>query len=140
MNIIEALQALRDGKKIRVREWNDKRRFYSLMDDCVVDEKGRGEEINIRTLYALVDDTWELYAEPLKLTPEEIKALKLARDCGFKFIQRDGSLWVSPTGKTMSWVGVHMLYMWIPSLDGLLRSNWITHEPMSINELLKDEV
>ena len=75
------------------------------------------------------------YTEPSKypqLTPEEIKALKLARDCGFKFIQRDGSLWVSPTGKTMSWVGVQ----WIPSLDGLLRSNWITHEPMSINELL----
>jgi hypothetical protein len=92
-------------------------------------------EIILESKIAVIENVFAPYTEPSKypqLTPEEIKALKLARDCGFNLIHRDGSLWVSPTGKTMSWVGVQ----WIPSLDGLLRSNWITHEPMSINELL----
>jgi len=79
------------------------------------------------------------YTEPSKhpqLTPEEIKALKLARDCGFNLIQCECTKWVSPTGKEHSWVGVQ----WIPSLCVLNHSNWITEEPMSIDELLKDEV
>ena len=92
-------------------------------------------EIILESKIAVIENVFAPYTEQSKypkLTPEEIKALKLARDCGFNLIQCDGTMWVSPTGKKHSWVGVQ----WIPSLDGLLRSNWITPEPMSINELL----
>jgi len=133
MNIIDALQALKDGKKIRASVWKKGAYLMACQDGMICNEKGSITEIascNIST------NKWEIYTEPLKLTPEEIKALKLARDCGFNLIQCDGTMWVSPTGKEHSWVGVQ----WIPSLCVLNRSNWITEGPMSINELLKDEV
>jgi hypothetical protein len=137
MNIIEALQALRDGKKIRITEWNDKRRYYCLKGDRLVDESGKAEDINIRTSYVLVDDIWEIYTEPLKLTPEEIKALKLARDCGFADISRS-----SETDYTIlfNYAKFGMDYCLcaheVPSFAVLCDANWINGKGQSISELL----
>ena len=122
-NIDHIIELLEDGKEEQARK------FYN-------------ELVPLSEGYAVADEIYYFlkpYTEPSKypqLTPEEIKALKLARDCGFNLIQCDGTMWVSPTGKEHSWVGVQ----WIPSLCVLNRSNWITEGPMSINELLKDEV
>ena len=118
-NVDHIIELLEDGKEEQARK------FYN-------------ELVPLSEGYAVADEIYYFlkpYTEPSKhpqLTPEEIKALKLARDCGFNLIQCDCTMWVSPTGKEHSWVGVQ----WIPSLCVLNRSNWITEGPMSINELL----
>ena len=83
------------------------------------------------------------YTEPSKppqLTPEEIKALKLARDCGFNWITKVCSkeAWLSDINVEDDPLSASA--KWIPSLAVLNGAKWLTEEPMSINELLKDEV
>ena len=84
------------------------------------------------------------YTEPSKypqLTPEEIKALKLARDCGFADISRS-----SETDYTIlfNYAKFGMDYCLcaheVPSFTVLCDAKWINGKGQSINELLKDEV
>ena len=67
-----------------------------------------------------------------KLTPEEIKALKLARDCGFNFISKRVKQSTHIIIQKDDWIYAEN----IPAFEILDKSTWITEEPMSINELL----
>ena len=59
MNAIEAMQALKDGKKIRKRHWRDRKIHIQLnKNGQIVDP--RGDAIAMNT-YNLVSDEWELY-------------------------------------------------------------------------------
>ena len=148
MNIIEALQALKDGLKIRKTGWSNSSYYIYLTEGGVCNQIGEHEEIIISNLYHLAD-VWELYTEPLKLTPEEIKALKLARDCGFRWIHNHVDAW-SDSNQYEAWLtkekyASHSDHQdccarWIPSLAILNSASCLTEEPMSISELLKDEV
>jgi hypothetical protein len=83
------------------------------------------------------------------LTPEEIKALKLARDCGFNWIHNHADAW-SDSNQYEAWLtkekyasdsnNQDCCVRWIPSLAILNGALCLTEEPMSISELLKDEV
>jgi hypothetical protein len=101
--------------------------------------------------YAVADEIYYFlkpYTEPSKhpqLTPEEIKALKLARDCGFSEIRCGGELELTEVRAVnddrchSDWVLAYK----IPALENLTqgrRSFQITSNPMSISELLNDEV
>jgi len=140
MNIIEALQALKDGKKIRKTGWKD------IMYLCVKGNYVFRESNILCPIYiGDADDInctdWELYTEPLKLTPEEIKALKLARDCGFDVIFKNVYLRVCVKSQALGMSNVVCDTCFVPNLTVLGKSSWVSTEThMSINELLKDEV
>ena len=139
MNIIEALQALKDGKKIRKTGWKDIT-YLCVKGNYVFRESNILCPIYIGDADDLNCTDWELYTEPLKLTPEEIKALKLARDCGFNIVYRNK---YDSNGVAVAVKSEPISYWFVgyaPSLSCLSDSDWITNEPMSINELLKDEV
>ena len=139
MNVIEALQALKDGKQIQEKEWVTAL-YLELRDGEICFDDGdqytffvNGDDLSC--------DKYKLYIEPLKLTPEEIKALKLAQDCGFADISRS-----SETDYTIlfNYAKFGMDYCLcaheVPSFTVLHDAKWINGKGQSINDLLKDEV
>jgi len=137
MNVIEALQALKDRKKMR-RSWWDKGSYVEMKCDGTL--RNNNASLTDISVGNITNDDWELYTEPLKLTPEEIKALKLARDCGFDIVYRNK---YDSNGVAVAVKSEPVSYWFVgyaPSLSCLEYSDWITKEPMSINDLLKDEV
>lgn len=84
MNIIEALQALKEGKKIKRAAWKHLK-YIVLMGNKIKDDLGGGFNLCVLS-ENLYEDDWELYAEPLKLTAEERKALELVKACGYDLI------------------------------------------------------
>jgi hypothetical protein len=87
------------------------------------------------------------YTEPSKhpqLTPEEIKALKLARELGFTDIKgssfgtlNPNAMLSFPEGRLL---GKGFCTNYIPAFFCLNNPEWLTDDYTSINELLKDEV
>jgi len=127
-NIDHIIELLEDGKEEQARK------FYN-------------ELVPLSEGYAVADEIYYFlkpYTEPSKhpqLTPEEIKALKLARDCGFADISRS-----SETDYTIlfNYANYGMDYCLcaheVPSFSVLCDANWINGKGQSISELLKDEV
>ena len=85
MNIIEALQALKDGKKIR-KTWWDKECYAYSEEGIVYNEGGQWW---LPTKLDIDEENWELYTEHIRITPEERKALELAKACGFDTLRRN---------------------------------------------------
>ena len=110
------------------------------------DEGKRKDAVNYFYNCARFSSAWEdiailgeLYIEPSKdpkLTPEEIKALKLARDCGFNSVSMPNAKIARINISQDDYIYAEN----IPSFTVLNESTWIARTPMSINELLKDEV
>lgn len=112
------------------------------------DEGKRKDAVNYFYNCARFSSAWEdiailgeVYIEPSKdpkLTPEEIKALKLARDCGFNWIYKNiqGNIMLQEYS-----CGGRSMFAWCaPAFSTILTLENMNEEPMSINELLKDEV
>lgn len=98
MNIIEALQALKEGKKIKRAAWKHLK-YIVLMGNKIKDDLGGGFNLCVLS-ENLYEDDWELYAEPLKLTAEERKALELVKACGYDLIWYDTCfLWARVRGE-----------------------------------------
>lgn len=136
MNIIEALQALKDGKKVRQKYWG-KGRFVKANGDGTISDDG-SRPVVLRNVY---DDDWELYTEPVRITTEERKALELAKMCGFTGVYRvefftahTGVVFVVDTpGKSFN-----CLVSNVPKWSVLQDSKWITTDDrLTIDELLK---
>lgn len=75
MNIIEALQAMKDSKKIRGRKWKNKQIYFELNENGqIVNLHGNLVDIWTNSLTA---DDWEVY-EPIEYFDffEAIKRLK----------------------------------------------------------------
>jgi len=92
MNIIEALQALKDGKKIRLGNWEEGHFLYIDNIDPFRRITERFEEKSNRFFCSIISmsvSEWELYPEPIPLTSEERKALELAKACGFDTLRRN---------------------------------------------------
>lgn len=59
MNILEAMQALKDGKKIRKRQWENMNFYIQLNRNFqIVDPQG---DVAAMNTYKLGGDEWELY-------------------------------------------------------------------------------
>lgn len=111
MNIIEAAQALKEGKKIRQLHWEG---LYLWSDD-----KGiyRGDDNSIYEFWnfnLLLDEKWEVVEEDLitisisgwdikgavrNLSPEDIKRLE---ECAKGAIQRAVKMWQESNNKQVS--------------------------------------
>ena len=59
MNVIEAMQALKDGKKIRGRKWKNKQIYFELNENGQIVNL-HGNLVNIWP-NSLTSDDWELY-------------------------------------------------------------------------------
>ena len=122
-NIDHIIELLEDGKEEQARK------FYN-------------ELVPLSEGYAVADEIYYFlkpYAEPSKypqLTPEEIKALKLARDCGFNSVSMPNAKIARINISQDDYIYAEN----IPSFTVLNESTWIARTPMSISELLKDEV
>lgn len=139
MNIIEALHALQDGKKIRKKEWCQDW-FIFMSDNFIRDYRGVLFSIGVSGRKEFATE-WELYAEPVHITPEERKALELAKACGFTGVYRvefitahTGVVFVVETpGKSFE-----CLVSNVPAWSFLQDAKWITTDDrLSIDELLK---
>jgi hypothetical protein len=122
--------------------------------DRIIELWESGKRHDAEDLYAnLVDKTGSLasdvlvlldsYIEPSKypkLTPDERKALELAKACGFAWIRHKGYTQLSSHGHgSYDWLNLD----YIPALNILAERNRLfklTEKPVSIDELLKDEV
>lgn len=82
------------------------------------------------------------YAEPSKyhkLTPDELKALELAKECGFKWVCRICDFISIGETEDGAYVEDGIRSSWIPALKILDDTDWIPEKPMSIDSLLKGE-
>ena len=81
MNQIEALQALVEHKKIRMKRWGEEAYLAFDSDGKLVSDSGYEEDLsdylNIYSLKSITDDVWEIYEEPeAKLTDKEKEYLE----------------------------------------------------------------
>lgn len=60
MNYIEALQALKDGKKIRKNSWG-KNDYVYIRECLILTNDGTTMELTTNCLAEIKDDRWELY-------------------------------------------------------------------------------
>ena len=60
MNYIEALQALKDGKKIRKNSWG-KNDYVYIRECLILTNDGTTMELTTDCLSEITDDRWELY-------------------------------------------------------------------------------
>lgn len=60
MNYIEALQALKDGKKIRKNSWG-KNDYVYIRECLILTNDGTTMELTTNCLAEITDDRWELY-------------------------------------------------------------------------------
>ena len=60
MNIVEALQALVDGKKIREKNW-DKGEYVYIEDNFIVTDCGDVIDLVVDDLEDITKDMWEIY-------------------------------------------------------------------------------
>lgn len=73
MTIVEALKALREGKKMRNKIWEEDE-YIMLKNGFIKYGNGVTHRIDIYGEYDMCDDTWEEYKEPV-LDDEEKKYL-----------------------------------------------------------------
>lgn len=139
MTIIEALQALKDGKKICKRDWYNGTYLFAetIFKFRTVCWNEDGKVEGYTHLIDLDADDWELYAEPVRITPEERKALELAKACGFEWIRfHENFAKLSEDEFCAAWVEVCD----IPAMMALAKPHRkfeLTETPVSIDELLK---
>ena len=69
MTIVEALKALREGKKVRNKIWEE-HEYIMLKNGFIKYGNGVTHRIDIYGEYDMCDDTWEEYKEPI-LTDKE---------------------------------------------------------------------
>ena len=97
-------------------------------------------------MYEDLTEVMSPYIEPSKypqLTPEEIKALKLAKACGFGWIRFNGQLTQLCEPALFRFEDAWINLCDIPAMNALStprRTFPLRQDPMSINDLLKDEV
>ena len=92
-------------------------------------------EVILESKIAVIENVFAPYTEQSKypkLTPEEIKALKLARDCGFNSVSMPNAKIARINISQDDYIYAEN----IPSFTVLNESTWIARTPMSINELL----
>ena len=73
MTIVESLKALREGKKVRNKIWEE-HEYIMLKNGFIKYGNGVTHRIDIYGEYDMCDDTWEEYKEPI-LTDKERKYL-----------------------------------------------------------------
>ena len=69
MTIVEALKALREGKKVRNKIWEE-HEYIMLKNGFIKYGNGVTHRIDVYGEYDMCDDTWEEYKEPI-LTDKE---------------------------------------------------------------------
>ena len=69
MTIVEALKALREGKKVRNKIWEEDE-YIMLKNGFIKYGNGVTHRIDVYGEYDMCDDTWEEYKEPI-LTDKE---------------------------------------------------------------------
>ena len=74
MNLIEALNALKEGKRVRNKIWEEDE-YIMLKDGFIKYGNGITHRIDVYGEYDMCDDTWEEYKEPI-LTDKEREYLQ----------------------------------------------------------------
>ena len=74
MNVIEALNALKEGKRVRNKIWEEGE-YIMLKNGFIKYGNGVTHRIDVYGEYDMCDDTWEEYKEPA-LTEEERERLR----------------------------------------------------------------
>ena len=68
MTGIEALQAMKDGKRVRAITWaKDEYIYWSKLADTILDEKGNSSPAYKTVIEYLLDKDWEVYEDTLTL-------------------------------------------------------------------------
>ena len=79
MNVIEALNALKEGKRVRNKIWEEGE-YIMLKNGFIKYGNGVTHRIDVYGEYDMCDDTWEEYKEPaLAEAEKEYEKLHLGR-------------------------------------------------------------
>ena len=70
MNVIEALNALKEGKRVRNKIWEEDE-YIMLKDGFIKYGNGVTHRIDVYGEYDMCDDTWEEYKEPVLTEAEK---------------------------------------------------------------------